>query len=231
MFIKNLQSNKLSKQIYDDLKYRIMTLDIKPGEAVTEVQLTEYYKASRTPVREAMKALLVDSHLVKEPGQGIIAPRMSIDSYNEIYQLRDVLESLSVRLATLNYTQEDMEKLKANMEEQRILMAGPYAPLEFLNLDREFHLLLADISHNSHLRTQMEKMYDLFFRYNYFCDFENRFIFAITEHERILNFIEARNTYAVQEEMKNHMNNINGLIIVRLAKRLSQIEEYQDKKN
>lgn len=222
MNISNLHTNKISKVIYDDLKYRIMTLDIAPGEAVTEVQLTHEYKASRTPAREAMKALLVDSHLVKESGQGIIAPRLSIDSYTEIYQLRDVLEGLSVRLATLNATEEEIDRLKDNMKEQRLLSNGPYAPLEFLQLDREFHLLLAELSHNSHLRIQLENMYDLFFRYNYFCDFENRYTFAINEHERILRFIETRNTHAALEEMKEHMTNVHGLIIVRLAKRLNQ---------
>lgn len=197
-----------------------MSLDIPPGEVLTEVVLSEYYGASRTPIREAIKGLIIDAFIVSKQGVGNIVPFLSIDSYVEIYQLREVLEILSAKLASTNWDNVDLNKLKKNISQQKLLLNNPYAPLEFLQLDREFHLLLADISHNSHLRIQVENMYDLFFRYNYFCDFENRYSFAITEHERILDLIESRNAYAVQQEMKNHMTNINALILHRLAKRL-----------
>ncbi|MDO5714028.1 MAG: GntR family transcriptional regulator [Tissierellia bacterium] len=213
-------SKNLAHFIYNDVKRKIMTLELAPGSSLKEVEISQMYDASRTPVREVIKELMFHSFIEYKEGRGNIVCPLSVDSYNSIFQLRSVLEILSTRLATINWTQKDMVKLKENIEKQKVLLQKDYAPLEFLNLDREFHKLLVQISGNPYLCKQLENMYDHCFRYNYFCDFENRYSLAINEHERILNFVVTRNIFAAQEEMKTHLSNINSEILIRLAKKL-----------
>ena len=55
-----------SEQIYEYLRRAIVRLDLRPGVPVQEKDITERFKESRTPVREALQGLveegLVDIH-------------------------------------------------------------------------------------------------------------------------------------------------------------------------
>ncbi|MCP4388245.1 MAG: GntR family transcriptional regulator, partial [Gammaproteobacteria bacterium] len=49
---------KMDKQsIYDDLKKRILTLELEPGAALDEASLSQHYRISRTPLREVLRGL------------------------------------------------------------------------------------------------------------------------------------------------------------------------------
>lgn len=210
-------TKNLAEQLYLDLKKKILNLDLKPRTIMKEVDLSQKYDVSRTPAREAIKKLKDESYVCFEPGLGNIVAPFTTRNYSEIYQMREALEVLSVKQATINLSPEDLEALKENIHIQNKLLTSEYEPLKFLYLDREFHLLLAEASQNSFLVNEVGKYYDLFYRYNYYCNFKQRQLFAITEHEKLLKALEARDAYTATQEMKTHMQNINSLILIALS--------------
>ena len=47
-------------EIYNELKRDIILLKIKPGESISEIELTKKYKISRTPIRDIIKRLEIE---------------------------------------------------------------------------------------------------------------------------------------------------------------------------
>ena len=57
-----------NEAIYEDLKKNILHLDLKPGVMISEMELCEKYKVSRTPIRDVIKKLesedLLEEYLI-----------------------------------------------------------------------------------------------------------------------------------------------------------------------
>ena len=49
--------------LYDDLKRRILTMELDPDEALDEVAISERYGLSRTPVREVFRRLAGEGYI------------------------------------------------------------------------------------------------------------------------------------------------------------------------
>ena len=58
------------EQVYNDLKQRVLTLDLTPGLALDEVALSEHYGLSRTPLRELFQRLAGGGYLNTESNRG-----------------------------------------------------------------------------------------------------------------------------------------------------------------
>ena len=67
----DLQNHKpLREIVYEELKRRIVTGEIPPGERMMEIQLSEDLGVSRTPVREAIHKLEKEGLVLIEPRRG-----------------------------------------------------------------------------------------------------------------------------------------------------------------
>jgi len=106
----------LSTQAYEQLRHDILNGSISPVEAVFEVHLAERLGMSRTPVREALKALAQEGYLEELPGRGYAVPRRSLDDLREFFELREVLEAAATRYAALRASAEEIERLRALCE-------------------------------------------------------------------------------------------------------------------
>lgn len=82
---------------------------------------------------------------------------------------------------------------------------------------------MAKISGNNFLVEELKRFYDLFYRYNYICGFENRKDYAIVEHENLISMIKNGNIALAEKQMKDHMANVNSLIIMSLPGKLNNL--------
>jgi DNA-binding GntR family transcriptional regulator len=97
--------------------YQLMIKDITcgrlfPGERLIETKLTERYKVSRSTIREALRQLEGEGLIKLEEYKGIIISKPSIEEVENIFNLRAVLESYSVRLASEKMTKSHLEHLR-----------------------------------------------------------------------------------------------------------------------
>lgn len=53
--------------VYGELKRRILSLELKPGERVYEPAMAAALQVSRTPLREAIRRLISESLLEQQP--------------------------------------------------------------------------------------------------------------------------------------------------------------------
>src|SRR5690606_3324772 len=99
--------------IYEELRKRILTLRLKPGEPLGEVSLSEQFGLSRSPVRDALARLTREGLVTNLPNRtSIVTPFELVDLPNYISAV-DLIQRAVTRLAARNRTQDDIERIRA----------------------------------------------------------------------------------------------------------------------
>lgn len=86
----------LSYFILNKLRWRIVTGDLKPGQALREMDIEADYGSSRGPVRESLRLLLQSGLVEHQPRRGFRVRDYTPDDVRNIYELRATLEGLVV---------------------------------------------------------------------------------------------------------------------------------------
>lgn len=101
-----------------DLAYRLIRRaiaegDFEPGSRLVEQRIGEMFDLSRTPVREALRALAADGLVFIERNRGAIVATMSENDIRDQYELRARLESLAAERAATRMDAEGLAALDA----------------------------------------------------------------------------------------------------------------------
>ena len=106
----------LADEIAHILRVRIINGEYALGEKLVESKIAEELKVSRTPVREAFKALIREDLVEYIPNKGCFARSFEREDVSDVYAVRSVVEQLSIERAIRNKTEEDMAALRDQME-------------------------------------------------------------------------------------------------------------------
>lgn len=135
--------SKLASQVYEHLLGRILTLDLKPRQTLSEVQIAEETGVSRSPVREAFLRLSSEGFLDIVPQRGtMVAPLRATDLERSQF-MREALEVALVRRAMALAVPADLDQAltKAMAVQQVYTDLGDDAA--FYDADGEFHRQIA----------------------------------------------------------------------------------------
>jgi len=91
--------NSLGEEIYGRIKRDIIGCVYVPGESCSESQLAEAYGVGKAPVRWALAALSRERLMIARPRQGYTVAPLTIESVNEVFGLRLIIEPAAARLA------------------------------------------------------------------------------------------------------------------------------------
>lgn len=106
-----------SSVAYYLLRDLIVTLELEPGELVSERELQERLGLGRTPVREALHHLEQENLVQIYPRRGIIVAPVDVRDLGQISEIRVELEGFAARLAAERATTEDRAAAAALAEE------------------------------------------------------------------------------------------------------------------
>ncbi|MEB3367266.1 GntR family transcriptional regulator [Saccharopolyspora mangrovi] len=129
--------------IYETLRRKVLTLELKPGEGLSEKDLAAALGVSRTPVREGL-ILLAEEGLVQVfPQIGSFVSRVDPQRVADAQFLRE-----SVELTALEDVPADPDPhLLAELEDNLTRQRSPEIDVEeFFALDEEFHRGLLRLS-------------------------------------------------------------------------------------
>ena len=107
-----------TSQLYDNLRAAILTLDIAPGERISERGLEGRFHASRTPVRAALSRLEREGLILHEGRTWTVTP-IDLDEIASLAELRGVLEPAAARLAVERASAEQLDEVRAHLDELR----------------------------------------------------------------------------------------------------------------
>jgi DNA-binding GntR family transcriptional regulator len=89
----------------------IVSGELAPGTVLRQEQLSEQFKVSRTPVREALRRLAALGLVSFVPNRGVRVRTISRDELHEAFMVRAELESLATEVAASRMTSEQLVEL------------------------------------------------------------------------------------------------------------------------
>lgn len=217
-------------RVYDELRESLTRGEIPIGSRLVEQQLAARFATSRTPIREALRRLEGDGHLMRDSGGGLRPRVPSIRSMRELYEVRIVLEDLIVRRAAAG----DRAALDALDAEWRALRAqhrdDPAAVLDagtaFVHRDEDFHERVARASGNTVAATMLEDI-NARIRILRIHDFTrpDRIAATIVEHLELLDAIRAGEADAAAGFMRAHVERSAAIVREQIGEILSRMVE------
>lgn len=90
---------RASELAYQRLRDDILSWRLRPGTALSEIELAEKLGVSRTPLRAALARLALEGLVDTSRGRTGIVPDVSDESVAELFELREALETHTARLA------------------------------------------------------------------------------------------------------------------------------------
>ncbi|MEV4581070.1 GntR family transcriptional regulator [Nonomuraea jabiensis] len=134
-----------------------------PGARLTEMEVAAALDMSRTPVREALRALTADG-LVQPSGRGVVVVALAQGDLDEAYQVRAALEALTAELAATRQHEGRIAPADlAALREIAIDTATATAEgrlADAVRLNRRFHRVIAELAGNSMALHALERIWD-----------------------------------------------------------------------
>jgi DNA-binding GntR family transcriptional regulator len=196
------------KQAYDFVKARIMNLDLKPGQYITDSQIAAELNISRTPVRDALRLLEHEGFLISEARRGWKVYSLSLKDIHEIFEIKAVLESLIVRQAAACDDGEKRTALGDLME--RMKQAATAKDYEsWRQADIELHDTIFSMCPNERASQIVRSLDEQWFRIRFaFVAIQGRMERSNPEHEAIVKSILAGDGEGAERSMRTHINNM-----------------------
>lgn len=187
--------------IHDQLREMILSLDIGPGERLTERWLEARFQGSRTPVRAALMRLEAEG-LVQRDGRNWIVAPIDLGEIASLAEFREPLEMTAVRLACARAGEGELDAIEAMLDACR-----PGVPREaWHQVGTDFHVALARLAGNPFLAKAIEGVMTRLARPRWLEVWtEASRAQAWVEHRRILDCIRRHEPEAAAREAAEHV--------------------------
>jgi DNA-binding GntR family transcriptional regulator len=157
--VKTARSGRLNLIAYERIKDEVFDQRILPREPLIEAELAARYGMSKTPVREALLALVRDGLLEGTPFRGVRVRHFTADDVREIYELREILEPPALCNSDGRLDDGRLAELREVLvRAEEAAKSGQIRNLSRLN--RLFHRLLVAECGNSRIIDVLERLQD-----------------------------------------------------------------------
>ncbi len=205
------KNNASSNIVYECLKNDILHLNLLPGSAISETDMATKYNVSRTPVRDAFKALVNEGLLEVKPHIGTFISLIDINQISDVLYIRKVIEESILNDLCLHFSETDALKLKFSLNEQKNLLdinnGSDDIPSQFIKYDNNFHKLIFRIAGK-------ESVWDMIFGINQHYERfralinlygENNVQNLYKEHYDIVDALNKRDHQTLKEHINKHI--------------------------
>ncbi len=198
----------IRRRVYNHLRKAILSGQIPVGERLIESRLASQVGTSRTPIREALHKLELESLVSSIPRVGYFVRGLSEEDIRDICEIRGAIESLAARRAISQITKKNLDRLRTNIDQSKELI-GQGATEKMVDLDTEFHDILCQSSGSKRIHELSQTFGDYMLKFRIEClrvhDIALR---AVTGHENIYQAICNRNIRMAQKYVDDHMKNV-----------------------
>src|SRR4051812_28143344 len=153
----------LADRAYAELRDRIVTLRIAPGEPINEDLLGDELEMGRTPVREAIKRLALENLVTVYPRRGTFASEINITDLAHISDVRAQLEGHAAYRAAQRLTglqRSELDGLLAELADSK----GSDDADALMALDARVHRFVYRCAANPYLEETLGRYFNLSLR-------------------------------------------------------------------
>lgn len=195
----------IADRAYHDLRERIVTLRLPPGAPLREDELMAELGLGRTPLREAIKRLVLENLVAVQPRRGTYVTPVDTAGIVHITEVRAELEGYAAELAARRMDDETRARVNEMLAEiERLTGSADHDAL--MHLDERIHRLTWLASHNPLLVESLERYWVLSLRIWYLV-LDRVPGLGVTVHDQadLLQALTARDAVRARTLMRDHV--------------------------
>ena len=199
------KKNTRTEILVSEIEKLIVNGSMVPGQRLDEMVLAKKYGVSRTPVREAIRALIAIGLVQNTGKQGSQVAKLSISMLIEMFELMAVLEGMCAQLAARRATKNELfEMKKTHQLLEKTFEKGTHK--EFYNVNLQFHDQLYNASHTQYLAEETLRLRRRLSPYRMRVTFQpGRMNSTLEEHNKILIAIKKGESELAKNEAISHL--------------------------
>jgi DNA-binding GntR family transcriptional regulator len=207
-----MANNPKSKKmiVYENLKRRIITNALKPGDPMNEGILSKELKISKTPVREALQQLEKEGLVENIPGKGAFVSRFTFQDIRELFEIREILECEITRQVA---AKGDLDLAEAKAIRDKFLASetnGGRTGKSYFSAGDHIHSFIFTAWGNQKLIREYQGLQEQVVRISLHFFSKNRQERAaqsFKEHLEIIDSLIARDPVRVEKAIRTHLQN------------------------
>ena len=199
------------------LEQDIITRRIGPGQKLDEEEIAARFGLSRTPVREALKALTSRGLIEIRPHQGAFVAKPTPRAIAEMIEFMAVLEVTCADLAARRHSSDDRKRI-IHAQAACWQAASKNDGTQFYDANVIFHEAIARASRNEYLAEQIRALRQNF---KFYCQ---QILFhagtmdkSVREHDRLMEAILATNAHAASTAMRDHIGDLQQSLMLMIG--------------
>ncbi|WP_369256865.1 GntR family transcriptional regulator [Geodermatophilus amargosae] len=178
---------------------------VVPGQRLVEPELGERYGVTRNSARLALDALIAEGLVERIPHRGARVRVVSGSEVVAILECRQVLDGLLARKAAQNATDEQVDRLLANLGRLQRAVAER-EPLECWELVQEHHRLVAEAAHQPLASSLVERLQGRIARHRFQLLLRpGRSQQALAELTEVVHAVAGRRADAAEQAARTHL--------------------------
>ena len=153
----------LAEQAVRALRREIVACRLAPGETVSETVMAERFPFGRAAIRVALARLAEERLVQAVPRRGWVVSVVTIRDIHEVFDLRLLLEPEAARRAARSLSGgAELDRLRRLDEvcARGYQPSDPETALDFLAVNRDFHVAVAELAGNQRLARQIGRLLD-----------------------------------------------------------------------
>ena len=195
----------LAESAYQQLRNMILSGELPPESAITENSIVDRLAIGKTPVREAMRRLVLEGLLDVTPRLGYMVRGISRADIDDLFQLRVITEVAAAELAMDRLSDEELDRLSE-------LSTIGYSPddresmITYMGVNAEFHGIIARASGNQRLAeliTRLMQESRRFIQIAILSDEHGQSVIA--QHVAIVDALRAKDRAALADAVRLHV--------------------------
>ncbi len=195
------------EEVLARLRDMIVEGELEPGTHIPERTLCESFGISRTPLREALKALASEGLVTLLPNRGAVVAALTLKDVDDVVRVIDALEGMAATAACERLTETRLATIE-DLHRQMVARRETGDLMGYFKLNQEIHEALVDAADNPVASTIYHSLLSRIRRYRFVGNRETeRWEQALAEHEHFLQALRERDGALLRALLHSHLRN------------------------
>lgn len=196
------------KEVYETLRFQIVTNTIAPNEILNEKDLMEHFEVGRSPLREVLFKLQEEELLITLPRLGYMVSPLDISEVRELVELRRELEGFAGALAAERITPSQLDELSTIIKkEEHESPEGHEAQNISEYFDTQFHHIIYEATGNRKLIKVLEALHIIMLRIWFRMGFKSIGFYKQAENlHEVLDALTNKDPVKARQSMEEHVD-------------------------
>jgi DNA-binding GntR family transcriptional regulator len=216
MTIEKLSVKTIRQEVYEQLRNKIISAEILPGESITLRDLASKFGVSLMPVREALWQLESEKIIVIESNKRMRVNSLTAKEMEEALRLRVMLETLAVERSCDLFPKEEIPTLESLLE---TMEASKDRPKIYMRKNTQFHLTIYSFADSPLLFEMIERLWARVGPYVYTYGVSTQDLsFAMKCHWEIFEALKDKDKQRIKDALSHDLERTARIIIPSLEK-------------